>query len=310
MRLAGKLNPYGFVWVVLGLLHGLTACSDPFATPLALAHQAFYQGQYVQAEACYRKLWHQGHSRGAAALRVPQEVEILRRLGQLNMLYLDKPIQALNDYSMLVQQFPQSQACDEAWRAIGTLQQDALKHPDEALKAFERWLGLYPQHPLRAEVLMRMIQADLAQNQTQQARQRAQLVLQDFANTPQSVQASFVLAQTDARQTQLSKTITSYQELLDHNHDTALEGLIAFELGNCYVRQGENTLALQAYYRALQTHPNPLLVQHKIARVRSRMYHMAPRANILNVSIPARMWAAQLRPNLLTPTRGRRHRKN
>lgn len=288
----------------------MAGCSDPLASQLLLAHQAFYQGHYVEAEACYRKLWHQGHRRGTTLLSDVQKIETLRRLGELNRLYLDKPEQALADYSMLVQMFPKSPASDEAWQAMGILYQDTLHQPEQAVRAFERWLGLYPEHPGRAQILMRMIQAYLQLGETQQARTLAQQILEDFANTPQSVQASFILAQTDARQTEISKTITSYQELLAHNHDSALEGLIAFELGNCYVSQGQNTLALQAYYRALLTHPNPMLVQHKIARVRSRMYHMAPRANILNVSIPARMWAAQLRPNLVTPPRGRRHRKN
>src|SRR5690606_27203546 len=62
--------------------------------------------------------------------------------------------------------------------------------------------------------------------------------------------------------------------------DNQLKALVLFELGNCYQELGQGDRALAYLYNSLSDHPNPMLVQKKIQRIRRRLVRTAPAASI------------------------------
>ena len=65
--------------------------------------------------------------------------------------------------------------------------------------------------------------------------------------------------------------------------EPALTALVLFELGNCFQETGEMSRALAYYYACLLDHPDPMLVQRKIKRVRKRIDNTKP----ADVELPA-----------------------
>ena len=93
-------------------------------------------------------------------------------------------------------------------------------------------------------------------------------------------------------QKRYTEAIATYERLLDVKPDANLTALVLFEMGNCYQELGDGERALNYYYASLPQHPNPALVQRKIQRVRTRLYHLTPSDSILNSAHPSHRVAA------------------
>jgi len=80
--------------------------------------------------------------------------EILFRIAELTRLRLKEPQQAVAIYSSFLVQYPHDEKCDDAAFGIG-LSYEALQETQEALKAYDNLIAMYPASPLTGRAIER-----------------------------------------------------------------------------------------------------------------------------------------------------------
>jgi tetratricopeptide (TPR) repeat protein len=252
-----------------------------------------YQQDYAGAARTLRQLVQQLDAKrplAPAAQQVRQQA--LTQLGAVERLYLRDYTQAVADYGRVARLHPHTGAACDALGAMGAIYQDHLDKPAEAIAAYTQLVADCADSPQAPTAQLRVAQAYLKLQDYAQAQDAANAVIARWPDSPEALRAAFEVADSFARQRQFIQAQAAYRTLLQQPAAAILAPWVYFELGNCYQELGEPLQALQAYYSALPQHPNPVLVQHKIARVRSRIYNLAPSEHILNAQPPSRRMLA------------------
>ena len=90
----------------------------------------------------------------------------------------------------------------------------------------------------------------------------------------QDNQSDIVLGETDETSVGIAVVPAALSD------DFEFKAMVMFELANCFIELDDNERALAYYYAALPDHPNPLLVQRKIEKLKRRVRNAAPSRSI------------------------------
>lgn len=216
----------------------------------------------------------------------------LDRLGKINALYLRDYPQAIADLGLLIRRYPQSNEARAGLLAMADIYQYRQNKLPEAIVTYEQLVQTFPDSQEAPAAQLAIVQAYFKLKDYIQARQEAGRIIQTWPKSPEATRAGFEIADAYYRERHFTEAIATYEALLDEKPEPKLATLVRFEMGNCYQELGDPQRALDAYYSALAEHPNPALVQRKIARVRSRIYNLAPSEGILNAPPPSRRMLA------------------
>jgi tetratricopeptide (TPR) repeat protein len=272
---------------------GFVGCTKSPQDRLDAATEQMYTGDFAGAQQTLRRLLKALDSQtpldaaGKAAQRCA-----LERVGNINALYLHDDAQAIADLGLLVRRYPQSEQAEAALWTIADIYQYRQGKLSEAIVTYERLVELFADSPKAPAAQLAIVQAYFRLKDYVQARQEARRIKQSWPKSPEASRAGFEIADAYSNERHFTEAIAAYEALLDEAPEPQLATLARFEMGNCYQELGEPQRALSAYYSALADHPNPALVQRKIARVRSRIYNLAPSEGILNAPPPSRRMLA------------------
>lgn len=253
------------------------ACGNDISDGIQQANDLMYRQQYVASERLFRQLYQQlQQSKNRSEQQDAMRVQILQRLGQINALYLHDYRRAIADYTILTKQFPRSDEAMAAYENIADIYHHKLGQPEAALHAYERLIDLFPKQPHAQHVYVDLIDAYWQLHNYEQVRKTAQAVVERWPDSEEAMQARFHQANAYYVEKRYSDAIALYELLLQEQTNAAAAAQVRFELGNCYQELGELQRALDTYYNCLADHPNPMLVQRKIKRVRHRLQRLAP----------------------------------
>jgi tetratricopeptide (TPR) repeat protein len=171
---------------------------------------------------------------------------------------------------------------------IGNIYQYRQGALPQAIAAYEQVVERFVGNTAAPAAQLEIVHVYFKLKNYPQARAEAAKIIALWPTRPEAVRATFEVADAYYRERHYAQAVQTYDQLLAGQPPPTLATLVRFELGNCYQELGEPQRALDAYYSALPDHPNPTLVQRKIARVRSRIYNLAPSDSILNAQPPSR----------------------
>ena len=275
-----------------------SACADTPQRALARADALIAEGDIDSAHSLLRAMAQRlEDAADKAALDPAAQVEVLGRLAELNAGSLHNAPQAIADYSRLIRLNPQSDVAIAAQCRMADLYRDAAGEPERAVAALRAAAAALGTRTAGAQVRQNIWGTLMAMGNYPAAYAEAQGVLERWPKSREASLARLTMGRADYMEGRYARAAATLEALMDDTQDGQIQAFAQVEAGNCYQELGELPRALTFYYAALKNHPNPGMVQDKIARVRERIYHMAPRDGILNASRPSRHIAAwQPRP--------------
>ena len=269
-------------WILVVAL-GLGACRSDVQSGMQSANDLLYRQKYVDAERLYRKLLKRlDSSKELTDAEDAQRLQVLDRLGKINALYLRDYTQAIADYEGLIRHYPKAEQSLSALATVADLYHYKIANLQQGIDAYQRLVSDFPTRPEARHAQLETVAAYFKLKNYDQARTEAATLLKRWADSPEAMQAEFEVADTYYVQKRYTEAIATYELLLQRKPEANLTALVLFELGNCYQELGDGERALTYFYASLPAHPNPGLVQRKIARVRSRLHHTAPQSSIMN----------------------------
>ncbi len=280
----------------LGLVLSLSlGCSSDIEQGLESANDLLYQHQYIDAERLYRKILQQLESnRPLEPSGDAQRLLVLERLGRINSLYLRDYTKAIEDYRELVTHYSKSDEAFAARITVADIYHHKLGKPQAALDELQKLVVQFPDRPRTRWAQLQVITIYLQLKNYEQARMEAEMLVRKWSTSDEARQAQFLIANSYFVQSRYTEAMATYTRLLENSPDPEFASLINFEIANCLQGLGEDTKALEYYYACLADHPNPLLVQRKIKKVRSRVHsvhkpksiHRTPKARSRRASTP------------------------
>ncbi len=277
-RLGGVSVPGSLQWFVgMAMLFSVAACGMGVQSGIETANELIHSGQHLEAQTLLRNLQERLEADDDLSERQHrQRLHILDRLGRLNWIYLQDYKRALKDYQQLIQLYPKT---DEAYAARFTVA-DLFKHKFGNLEAAIGELQtIVEKFPTRRDTKRAQLQIAKTYFQLRdypQARIEAEKILKRWPKSEEATEARFQIANSYYVEGGYREAIGMYQEILDSAPQAITEALVFFELGNCFQELDDSERALAYYYECLKKHPDPLLVQRKIKRVRSRLNKSGP----------------------------------
>lgn len=279
---AGRSTPAHVLFIAALGASLLLACGTDIQSGIDSANDLLYRKEYIQAERLLRKLLKRIEDQGDLDEDEEQQrLWVLDRLGATNALYLHNYAQAIADYGQLVRLYPKTDQALTARAAVADIYQHKLGDVETAIDEYQK---LVLEFPNRAET--RWAQLQIAQSyfhlkNYDQARAEAQALTKRWPDSPEAAQARFQIANSYYLQERYTDAVETYESILKGKPDDQLKALVLFELGNCYQELGQGDKALAYLYASLPDHPNPMLVQRKITRIRRRLVRTAPASSIL-----------------------------
>ena len=132
----------------------------------------------------------------------------------------------------------------------------------EAEAAFRR---AYQLNPADARGLMGMVEAAIAQNQTDAA---LALLQAEVAKAPSRADLQMALGNTAVRAAKYDLALATYQKLLNQTEKgSATQGEVYLRIGETYRRMGNTAEAIGALQKARETLPNNVTVLNTLAMV-------------------------------------------
>jgi tetratricopeptide (TPR) repeat protein len=273
------------------------ACADTPQGALGRADALIAQGDIDSAHSLLRAMAQRLEDADKADQHGAAHLQVLGRLAELNAGSLHNAPQAIADYSRLIRLDPQSDAAIAAQCRMADLYRDATGEPERAVSALRAAAAALGTRTTGAQVRQNLWGTLMAMGNYTAAYAEAQGVLERWPQSREASLARLTMGRADYMEGRYARAAATLEALMDDTQDGQIQAFAQIEAGNCYQELGELPRALTFYYLALEHHPNPAMVQDKIARVRERIYHMAPRDGILNASRPSRHIAAwQPRP--------------
>jgi tetratricopeptide (TPR) repeat protein len=172
----------------------------------------------------------------------------------------------------LVKDYAKSDEAFAARATVADIYHHKLGKPQSALDEFQKLVTQFPDKPRSCWAQLQVITIYLQLKNYEQARMEAEMLVQKWPNNDEARQAQFLIANSYFVQSRYTEAMATYTQLLENSPDHEFASLINFELANCFQGLGEDLRALDHYYKCLADHPNPLLVQRKIKKVRNRIH--------------------------------------
>ena len=258
-----------------------SGCKTDIQSGVESANDLLYNKQYVAAERLYHKLLKRLGEEGELSDKEDQQrLVILDRLGKVNALYLHDYGQAIHFYDKLVQLYPKTEQAFAARAMMADIYHHKLGNLESAITEYQKLVAEFPEKSETRWAQLQISGAFFQLKDYDQARTEAEALITRWPASTEAAQARFQIANSYYVQGRYTEAIATYERLLEGSPDASLASLVLFELGNCFQELGDLDRALAYYYACLADHPNPLLVQHKIRRVRARMHHMRPTQEI------------------------------
>lgn len=273
--------------VVWAAFIALAGCQGSISASLSSASDLMYEQRYVDAERLYRKVLKRLTDQ--AELDADEQVQRLHaidRLGQINSLYLANYRQAVADYELLVRLYPRSDRAMAAYAALADLHDYKLGEPEAAIDALQALAQAFDDRVEARRARLRLIAAYTQQQNYEQARTEAQQLIAKWPTSAEATEAHVRIGGTYHLQGRYREAVAAYMTLLQGVLTPDLEALVWFELGNAHQELGESRRALDCFYKCLAAHPNPQIVQQKIARIQRRLEISRP-SEVFGVAEPA-----------------------
>ena len=266
---------------------------------LEAAGELLFEKKYVEAELSYRKLLKRLNNIQARSERQEaQRLTVLDRLGHLSNLYLRNYRQALSDFELLVRDYPKSDQAFSAHLIMADIHRHKLNQPEQALDQLNHAIENFPWRPETRRALLELTTLYIELKNYEQARTEGQALIDKWPQSREAREAYFLVANSYYVQNRYSEAIQVYEALSLSDNDPSLKALVNFELASCYQELGDYKKALELYYQTLSEHPNPVLVQRNIKRVRARVRQSGAQPSIYRATP---ITGRKARPNLTKP---------
>lgn len=277
---------------------GPVACSRGPAQAMAQADALVAQGDIDRAHDLLRTVAQRLEAQGPTdAASQDLEAQVLSRLAEINAVARHDVPQALLDFGRVVRLNPSSDAAAAAQCRMADLFRDKTREPERAVAVLRAAAQTMGTRTAGAQIRSNLWGTLMAMGNYRAAYDEALGVVERWPQSREASLARLTMGRADYMEGRFAKGAATLESLMDDSADPLTRALAQLEAGNCYLELGELPKALTFFYAALKSHPNAAMVQDKIARVRERIYHMAPNGSILNASRPSRHIAAwQPRP--------------
>ncbi len=276
------MKPSALTKLALSLCLIMSAgCSADIQGGIESANDLLYEKKYVEAERLYFKLLKRLGEDGELGEKASaQRLVVLDRLGKINALYLKDYEKALRIYERLVSLYPKTEQAFAAHAMVADIHHHKLGNLDAAISEYQKIVADFPDKDETRWAKLQIVSAFFQGRDYEQARTEAAALIKRWPTSAEAAQARFQVANSFYVQGRYAEAVATYEVLLEGDPDPSLASLVLFELGNCFQELGDFDRALAYYYACLAEHQNPMLVQRKIRRVRTRMNYVRPREEI------------------------------
>jgi TolA-binding protein len=264
----------GTWFVGIWLVASLSACQRTPEERIQRAKDAVYQKRPQQALKEYRLALDALEGDDSAAGKA-QLAAALEGAAEVYYLELRDVRQALPLYRELVAKVPESV---EARRAHVVLAEILRTYYHDSRGAItELTAALARDPPQKFELMYQVAKLYFELGDYLQSSLEAHRLVEQFPDSPVTDDALLLegqaLAMVEGRRGDAITVLESLPVRFPHSE---LAPHALFELGKLHADAGDNALAIAVWVKALETHPNPALVQESIARVRRRITHTTP----------------------------------
>ncbi|RMG16643.1 MAG: tetratricopeptide repeat protein [Deltaproteobacteria bacterium] len=244
------------------------ACEDPALRALDEAQEASYRGDHERAKAILDASLESLRSRtdpeGLAARR-----RTLLLAGRTTQLFLRKPREALAYFERLADEFPEADETFEARVRMAEILSQDLGDRRGALAQWKALVASFPKRPETDLYQYQVVRTLFALGDYGPAHTEARILRERFPDSEYIDDVRMLEGQALASMGQCGQAMETFQKVIDSGSELAPRAKV--EIADCLETLGRDKEALQIYLEALESHPEPRIVQMKIDRLQRRL---------------------------------------
>ena len=207
----------------------------------------------------------------------PLALQALHQAGTINRLYLRDEREAVTALRELARRDPAGAWGRTAQRELGGIFEQRDGGCRQAIVEYQRFIGMDPAGAGNDEAQLAVARCSFALGDFEQARAEYELLLERYPESALRPRALLGIAGAWYVAGRHAAAATAYRQVLAETDDPELGAEAAFGVASALEASGDLAGALRELERARAGHPNPALVDQRLARVRGRMEQQAGR---------------------------------
>lgn len=195
--------------------------------------------------------------------------EALSRAAQIADYHLSgHALDALVYYGRLVEQFPGTPEAFDAGVRIAEIHAQRLGQPQRAERQFAAVVDAHRTQPGVERLLVRASRLAVDGGRYEAARDHAQRLLDEYPDSDLAPEAQSLVGTALHLAGRHADAVKAYQAVAERWPRTEAAARALFEAGNCLSEGADYAHAIARYLESLPDHPEPMLVQRSLERVR------------------------------------------
>jgi TolA-binding protein len=178
---------------------------------------------------------------------------------------------ASETYQSLLESFPDAPESYQARIHYAQMLRGRSGDPRGAIAQYKALVSAYADRPGADAFQLQAAQGYFELNDYAQARTEARVLLDRFPKGAAVPQARLLLANCYEMEGRHQEAIAAYQELIDRTPTGDVVSRAQLALAKLLEQAGNDGRALEVLLECLKTYPDPMLIQHEIARIQRKM---------------------------------------
>lgn len=199
----------------------------------------------------------------------PVLLEALSRAAQITDYHLSgHALDAVVYYGRLVEQFPGTPEAFDAGVRIAEIHAQRLGQPQRAERQFAAVVDAHRTQPGVERLLVRAARLAVDGGRYEAARGHAQRLLDEYSDSDLAPEAQSLVGTALHLAGRHADAVKAFQAVAERWPRTEAAARALFEAGNCLAEGADYAHAIARYLESLPDHPEPMLVQRSLERVR------------------------------------------
>ncbi len=262
MNLSNSKFTYLFLLLFFILPLALLSCEPSFEErQIKAAEELEAQSQYDKALVKYWEAY-QENPKG------PYADQALFAMGNLYYYYLKNPRRALENYQLLLTNFPRSRKAPKAQIVVAEIYDESLGDYARAAQEYQKILASSSEAKEgRDRYHFRLARCYFKAGAFDQAIKAYQQFILQYPASALVPEARYQIAQTFYTKADFAAAITNFEKLSRTNLSEPLKSDVLMGLAASYEEQGELDKAEETYRQIEYTYRNPGVVKDRLARI-------------------------------------------
>lgn len=178
--------------------------------------------------------------------------------------------EALAFYRDIIREFPSEPEAFDAGVRVGELLRQRFRDDERAEAQFVSVVDAFPRQPGVERLLLRAANVALERRKYERVRTLSERLLAEYGDSENARDAQYLVGTAFHLEGRHQDAQQAFDAVAHRWPGTADAARALADAGSCFAEQGDLGLAMARYIEALPLHPDPLVVQKSLERVRRR----------------------------------------